>query len=229
MCFSANASFTATVLLIPLGIYASKVSWDKDSRYLPLAMFPVAFGAQQGFEGIEWLGLENNQTDMIQLGALGFLFFSHGFWLVWPALTVFALEHRPWGKTVLLTIAVVGFWFGVLLYGPFLLYPDWLPVAINQGAIDYQAQFVYDRLLPPDISRLIYMLIVLGPLWLSELGQVRILGGLIALSVLITYWFFNYAFVSVWCFFAAIVSLYVVYILYSVSLLRPTSLESDGF
>ena len=229
MCFSATASFTATSLLVPMGIYASKVAWEKDSKYLPLATFPLAFGIQQGCEGIEWVGLDSHQADMVQLGALGFLFFSHGFWLVWPALTVFVLENRPWIKTLLLTIACIGFLFGIFLYGPLLLYPDWFPIAISQGAIDYQSRLVYNHGLPQDISRLIYMLIVLSPLCLSELAQLKILGGLIALSVLITYCFFNYAFVSVWCFFAAVVSLYVIYILYSISILSSTSLESDGF
>ncbi len=61
MCFSATASFTATALLVPVGIYASKVALAKDARYLPLAVFSLAFGIQQGFEGLEWLGLDGNR------------------------------------------------------------------------------------------------------------------------------------------------------------------------
>ncbi|MDJ0702877.1 MAG: hypothetical protein QNJ46_06310 [Leptolyngbyaceae cyanobacterium MO_188.B28] len=168
-----------------------------------------------------------NQADMVWLEAMGFLFFSHGFWLVWPALTMFILEHRPWAKKLLLAMILIGFLLGVSLYGPFLLYPDWLSVTITQGSIEYQTHLIYAPFFPPDIAHLIYMLIVLGPLCLSELTQLRILGGLIALSVVVTYWVFNYAFVSVWCFWAAMVSLYSAYILHSVSLPRPTSLESD--
>ena len=222
MCFSATASFTATALLVPFGIYAGKVAQAKDSRYLPLAVFPLAFGIQQGFEGLEWLGLEGDRADMVRLGALLFLLFSHGFWLVWPALTVFILEQRPWAKKLILALTVMGFLFGLSLYAPFLLYPDWLSVTLTSGSIDYQTQVIYDRFFPREITRLIYMVIVLGPLCLSELTQLKILSGLIALSTIVTYWFFNYAFISVWCFWAAIVSLYVVYILHSVSEVSPS-------
>ncbi|MDJ0705736.1 MAG: hypothetical protein QNJ46_20920 [Leptolyngbyaceae cyanobacterium MO_188.B28] len=216
MCFSAAASFTATAILVPAGIYASKIARNKDPRYLPLAIFPLAFGIQQGLEGLAWLGLEGNQADLVWLGARGFLLFSHGFWMVWPALTAYALESRPWAKKLLLAIALIGFLFGVSLCGPFLTFPDWLSVAVTQGSIDYQLQIIYDRFFPRDISRLIYMLIALGPLWLSNLTPLRLMGGLIALLAVITYWLFNYAFVSVWCFWAAVVSLYVAYIFHSV-------------
>ena len=105
---------------------------------------------------------------------------------------------------------------GVSLYGPFLLYSDWLSVAVTHGSIDYQIHTLYDSFLPRNIASLIYLLIALGPLWLSHLTQIRLMGGVIAASVIVAYWFFNYAFISVWCFWAAIVSLHVAYILHSV-------------
>ncbi|MEM7770342.1 MAG: DUF6629 family protein [Cyanobacteria bacterium P01_A01_bin.37] len=229
MCFSASASFTATTLLVPIGLYGSKIAWAKDARYLPLAIFPLAFGIQQGFEGVAWLGIDNHQGAMIHLGSLGFLFFSNGFWLVWPALTVFALEVRPWAQTLLLSMALIGFFGGVFLYGPFLVYPNEIPVIIIHGSINYQEKLIYHYLLPSNIVRLTYMAIVLGPLWLSELIQLRILGSLIAVFMIVTYCFFSYAFVSVWCFFAAIVSFYVIHIIRSTIFLKSTGLKSDSY
>ena len=71
MCFSAAASFTVSALLAPAGLYASKIAWDQDSRYFPLAIAPLAFGIQQGFEGIAWLGLDGDQADLVWLGGAG--------------------------------------------------------------------------------------------------------------------------------------------------------------
>ncbi|MEM7795774.1 MAG: DUF6629 family protein [Cyanobacteria bacterium P01_C01_bin.118] len=225
MCFSAAASFTATALLIPAGLYACKLANDTDLRYLPLALIPCIFGIQQGFEGVEWLALKHHQPDIAHLAALSFLAFSHGFWLIWLPLAVFALEQRLWAKKILLTVTLLGALFGLSLYGSFLLSPDMFAVTTNHGSIDYQTRLIYDQLFPRAVSRLIYMVIVLGPLWLSELPQLKIAGGFMALALVATYWFYNYAFVSVWCFFAAILSGYLIYCLHSISTqsLVPTS------
>ena len=215
MCFSATASFTATTFLIPAGLYAYKLSKDTDLKYLPLALIPCIFGIQQGFEGVEWLAIHHHQPNIAHLAALGFLAFSHGFWLLWLPLAVFVLEQRPWARKLLLAVTLLGTFFGLSLYGPFLLSPDMFAVTVTQGSIDYQTRLIYDHFFPRAVSRLIYMLIVLGPLWLSQLIQLRIAGGFIALALVVTYWFYNYAFVSVWCFFAAILSGYIVYCLHS--------------
>ena len=216
MCFSAAASFTATALLIPTGLYACKLAMDVDSKYLPLALIPCIFGIQQGFEGVEWLALHSAQPEIVHIAALGFLAFSHGFWLLWLPLTVFVLEQRPWARKGLLAVILLGTLFGLSLYGPFLLSPNMFAVTAAQGSIDYQTRLIYDQVFPRAVSRLIYMLVVLGPLWFSQLTQLRIAGGFIALALVITYWFYNYAFVSVWCFFAAVLSGYIAYFLHTV-------------
>ena len=225
MCFSATASFTSAALLFTMGVYASRAAWSSDSRYLPLALFPVAFGFQQGFEGLTWLGLASHQSELVQLGALGFLFFSHGFWLVWPALTVFSLEERPWRRALLLGIAIMGVLLSLSLYAPSLRDPQWPLVEVVEGSIAYHIHSLTPWV-PGPLVRFIYMLIVLGPLWLSKQSQIRLFGHFIGASLVVTYYFFDYAFVSIWCFFAAIASFYIAYILHSGSLMETTALEN---
>lgn len=201
------------MLLIPTGLYACKLAQEKATHYLPLAFIPCAFGIQQSFEGVEWIGLVNHHTSLIRPAALGFLFFSHWFWLAWVAVAIYCLEDRTWAKQLLLAIAVLGLLFGVSLYGPFMFVPNSFSPAVTEGSIDYQTQLIYDRWFPRDVSRFIYLLIVVGPFWLSQSGQLRLFGGLVALSLIATYAFYSYAFASVWCFFAAVLSLYIVYVL----------------
>ena len=224
MCFSATASFTSAALLLPIGLYTSRSAWQHNSRYWPLAFFPLAFGVQQGFEGLTWLGLASNQGDMVQMGALGFLFFSHGFWLVWPALTVFMMERRSHIKVLLLSMATIGLFLSLALYAPVLLDPNRLMVEVMKGSITYHLPPLHTSF-PTTLVRLTYIFIVLGPLRLSEQPPIRLLSYFITGSLLLAYWLFDYAFVSVWCFFAAIASLYIAYIIHSGSLVKPTKLK----
>ena len=76
MCFSASASFAASGGLAVLG-GASLAIAKKENKLL--ALVPLMFAVQQGFEGIQWLYLQANTTSMIV--GYGFVFFA---FLVWP-------------------------------------------------------------------------------------------------------------------------------------------------
>ena len=217
MCFSPIASFSAAAFLIPTGLYACKLAWGKARQFLPLAVVPCAFGIQQAFEGVEWLGLTHHQLELIRPSALGFLFFSHWFWLGWMAFAMFSLETRYWVKRCLLAIVLLGFLFGLSLYEPFVFQSNSFSPTVANGSIDYQTWLIYDRWFPRDVSRFIYLLIVVGPFWISQSLQLKLLGGFAALSLIAAYLFYNYAFVSVWCFFAALLSLYLVMIIKSLT------------
>jgi hypothetical protein len=225
MCFSPSASFTATAFLIPTGIYACQVTIQKDSRYLPFALIPCIFGIQQGLEGMEWLGLINNQADLTQWAALGYLFFSHWLWLPWLGLAVSMMGESVRFRKILWVIIVMGILFGASLYLPFLFSPERFAPIVNQGSIDYQTQLIYDPFIPRSVARLMYLLIVVVPLWLSPSRELKIYGCAIPLALIITAWFYNYAFISVWCFFAAILSVSILYILRSLPL--PADLSQE--
>ncbi|HEY2909212.1 MAG TPA: DUF6629 family protein, partial [Gemmataceae bacterium] len=64
------------------------------------------------------------------------------------------------------------------------------------------------------IWQVLYLGIVSVPLLISRDHALRALGLTIALTALAAQLMFRYAFISVWCFFAAVVSLHIAYILY---------------
>ncbi len=227
MCFSAVASFTTAALLLPLGIYASKIAWLKDLRYLSLTIVPILFGIQQGIEGMEWLSLKTSPTDIVRFWALVFLFFAYGFWLVCPALAMLILDRRPQAKPLFLAIALIGFVFGASMYLPLFIHPDWLTVIIRQNSIVYQTQMIYDRFLSRDMVHVIYLVIVLCPLYLSNLDRIRLFAGLVALSMIASLYFFNYAFVSIWCFWVAILSSYIIYMVKDLPTPGLTSIKTE--
>ncbi len=214
MCFSATASFTASAMLVPVGIYCIKKASQLQKPYWVIAALPLAFAIQQAFEGGVWIALESGDPGTTRLSALGFMFFSHLFWLIWIPLSCYAAEDNRLKKTIFLSFAFIGAAHGLLMYIPLLFRADWLTVELVRQSIDYKATLVYDEFIPRIVVRAFYAFIVIVPLILSSDTYIRVFGFLIATSVITATVFFGYAFISVWCFFAAILSLYIVFLVY---------------
>lgn len=213
MCFSASACFASTAVLVPTGAYCITVALRSDRGYLPLATFPLFFGIQQALEGMVWLRLEEGQPERVATYALGYTFFSHFLWLALVPVTAFVLNRqRRWRKT-LSTFSVLGPLFGVSLFLPLVLNEDWLTVHTEGGSIVYLATLIYEGFIPRHTVRLVYALIIVTPLMLVPDSRVKVFGVLILISVVATRIFYDRAFISVWCFFAALLSLYIVYVL----------------
>ena len=113
---------------------------------------------------------------------------------------------------MLMIFTIVGFFYGALLYFPLLLEKSWVRIGVINSSIYYGTKFIFNDLVPKNFSFVTYAIIILVPLLISSNQRVNFLGSLIGLSVTITYFMFSHAFISVWCFFAAVLSLYLLYI-----------------
>ncbi len=220
MCFSATASFTASALLIPGGFYCLRAAFVKDSRYIPIAVIPLAFGIQQSLEGLLWLGLASTYPIAIRFCSLAYLFFPHWFWLFWAPIAVSRVESDPIVKKISLLCAGIGLTYGTLLYFPLLRFQHWLSVETLRGSIDYQTKLIFDPFLSRDLCYLIYVGLIVLPMISSSESKLKVLGGLVFLSATLCYFIYHYAFTSVWCFGAAILSLYLVHIFYTLPVHR---------
>jgi hypothetical protein len=220
MCFSASASLTASILLIPTGIYCLKQANENAKDYLPVAAWPLFFGVQQVFEGVIWLKINSNQPNDIHYAALSFLFFSHFFWLFWMPLSAFYLETRQLPKNLLLSFTIIGFLYGIMLYIPLVLNDDLWAIAVQQGSINYTTHFIFTDLFPKNFNFVTYVIIILSSSMISTNRSFKFLGQLILLSLIVTYIAFIHAFISIWCFFAAILSLFVLRAVNKVTQLR---------
>lgn len=211
MCFSASASFTAGALLIPMSLYAigSCVALNK-KHFMCLAAIPLFFGIQQIFEGFVWLSLNQNNIAETHIYSLGFLFFSHFFWLFWVPLSIYVLSEKGKVKNLLGFMTIFGFIFGAIVYMPFLLSPESVQTSFDANRISYNAQTIFGSLFDTQWPRLLYMVIIILPFWLASYASIRWFGLLVLASVLITYMFYAYAFNSVWCFFSAIISMGII-------------------
>ncbi len=209
MCFSASASFTASAILTPVGIYSIGRAYHSDRRYLVLGSFPLLFGVQQAVEGLVWLSIEGGMQPEIHVTALGFLFFAYFLWPLLVPLSAYYVEAGYARRRLFLVLGLIGGVFGLSLYLPLLPNTDWLAVEIVRGSILYQSTLIYDDIVPRTGVRIFYAGIVGIPLLLSSVALVRVFGILILLSVICGFLFFEYAFTSVWCFIAAMLSIYI--------------------
>lgn len=209
MCFSAPVSFAAAALLLPLGLHTLHRSWQSDRRLLGLAAFPLFFGIQQFIEGLLWLNLGGFYAEYTRTSALGFLFFVY---LVWPMLVPLAaraVEDRPLQRRVLLSVALFTGLLGALLYVPLLSSEARLSVSIVQHSLFYEHRALFDAHWDNWVSRTGYALVVALPFLASRVASLRVFGALITLSLILSALYFDHAFTSVWCFFAAILSMFV--------------------
>ncbi|MBF2020369.1 MAG: hypothetical protein IGR93_09760 [Hydrococcus sp. C42_A2020_068] len=223
MCFSASVSFILSAVLIPRGIYCIKTAIAKNIEYLPMACSPLAFGIQQGLEGILWLGIGAGNPNFVAIGSLGFLFFSHWFWLFWIPFLAFVLERDRVLKNISLLFVIVGLLYGASLYFPLLIHENWLSIQTIHHSIDYQTRLIFDPFVSRELVRLLYASLILLPLLISSHQSVKVFGFLILLSVIVAVLRFYYAFISVWCFFAALLSLYLAYVMYRIDAIAMSS------
>lgn len=216
MCFSAAASFTTAAVLMPVAAYTIRTAMRKDPRYLGFAVFPLFFGIQQALEGGLWIEIGQLESSRSHFYALGLLFFAY---FVWPVLVPFAaflIEPRSGRRVFFLVLSLFGFLLGLSLFMPLIFNPDWVPLRVVRHSIDYNSRLIWEGIVPYGVIRGIYATLVCVPLLFSSVRQLQIFGAIITLSVIIGFVFAHYAFTSVWCFMAAIVSIYLLFALQSV-------------
>lgn len=219
MCFSAEASFAVGGALIPAGVYCVRAAWLKQPRLIPLALMPLAFGTQQIAEGFVWVGLHHGDVAIVRAASLVFLFFALAFWPFWCSFLNAILETRPWRTRLFIVLAVVtSGWFWILYY-PLLVGPESrLSVEIVHHSLNYNYfPLPVHHYIPRPLLVVLYVLssavpMLLGQNILGRLPLTLLLGSVVVAAAL-----FNYAFISVWCFFAAVLTSYLCVVFYRLS------------
>lgn len=221
MCFSATVSFSAAAVLVSTGVYAVWQAKRLSPPYWMWALVPVFFGIQQAFEGGVWQKLVAGDAGGAVSYALGFHFFSHFLWLWWLPLCSYLIEPIQTGKAgkirkqVFAGCAMFGAFAGTLVYSVMLFHSEWMTVTVRELSINYSFSVPYRSSIHlPITPAALYALTILVPLLFSSHRLIRIFGWLAALSMALASETYSYAYVSVWCFFAAVLSLYLAYIIH---------------
>ena len=231
MCFSAEASFAVGAALLPAGIYCTRAAVRKRPAHLPLAVIPLVFSFQQFAEGLVWVGLAQDRPALVIASSLSFLAAALVFWPFWAPFCVLFLEGRAGIKWCLGLGALLGLVFGCALYLPLALNTDeWLKVGVVYHSIRYNLKGLPAfGLAPHEWWDAGYGVLVLSPLFVASPDRrFTVFCILLAVSAAVSLFAFWYAFVSVWCFFAAILSLQLCYIFYKLGEPRDGRFLSRG-
>lgn len=192
MCFSAPASFVASGGLAVLGGASFVVAKKKDKL---LAVIPLLFGIQQAFEGVQWLYLNHGSSSF--LAGYGFLFFAFIVWPIYVPVFVFILDKKR--RKYLKWFIFIG--VAVALYALGLLFTQHLVIRELRACVNYDFNFPFQY-----VANGAYMLAIFGPLFVSRREAFKWFGAVVAIFAIISWFYFTVNLVSVWCFFAAVVS-----------------------
>lgn len=200
MCFSATASFTVGAFLLGVGTMTVKAS--RSVRQLPFAAIPLLFALQQLSEGVVWWTLTNDAPDLNVAMTQFYSFFSHVLWPIYVPLAVLLLEPPGGRRRSLWVIVFIG-----IAVGTYLLYAMFeFPIASRAtgGHVEYVSPHFFAA-----FTMIGYLLATTCSMIFSSHRTVRIFGGLALLSFAAAYLIFARWFISVWCFFAAFLSVIV--------------------
>jgi len=200
MCFSATASFSAGAALLIIG--AVTVRRARRRAELPFSLIPVLFGIQQLIEGAIWLTFPDKAPLLNTVLTVVYSLFSHVLWPVYVPIAVLLLEPIPWRRRVLLAIAFVGGAVGLYL----LYFIVSLPIVsqVQGGHIAYVSPHFYAA-----VVMVLYVLGTCVSMLFSSHSRVRLFGLAAFVAFVGAYVFYAVWLISVWCFFAAVLSVIV--------------------
>jgi hypothetical protein len=197
MCFSTLASVTAGTALTAAG--AVTVVIVPRRNQLPLALVPLLFGLQQLTEGAVWWSLDHAAARVMVVSTTVYLLFA---FVLWPFLVPFAilcLESVPSRRKVLAAFLALG--SGVGLVGLYTVYRGPGTPHVDGSSIQYG--------LPSFIVIGLYLLATCGSALLSSHRALKVIGAAALVLALVTLWLYTAVFVSLWCFFSAVLTIMI--------------------
>jgi hypothetical protein len=207
MCFSAGASFGASAIIGTIGIVT--LNKAKTTNEIPFATIPLLFAAQQAAEGALWIGLSSgNNESWKHFPVYIFLIFAQLVWPVWIPFSILQLENDRTRRTIIKWILGVGCCVSVYLLCCMLVYE--VNAEIRSGHILYTLSV---PMAFASITNVLYFVPTIVPLFISSIKRIQILGLGVLASFIFNKIYFAEHLISVWCFFAGILSIVVFWII----------------
>lgn len=207
MCFSATASFGSAAILAVIGIATVRKTTSR--KQVAFAGLPFIFAIQQLAEGFVWVSLTNNAFAEWQEPASNlFLIFALVLWPIWIPLSILLLEKNYQRKSILYFLLAIG----ILVAGYFSYSLLTFPVmaVIENSHIFYHVEYPGSLITS---GNLMYGLATILPTFISSARRIWLLGVCVILSYMATRIFFPEHIISVWCYFAALISCVVYWII----------------
>jgi hypothetical protein len=200
MCFSAPASLVASGALGASGIAILRM--PKKKAEIPLSLFPIIFAVHQLIEGILWLSLTGAISDTYKAGAVyAYAFIAFVFWPIFVPFSMYMIETGRTRRKLIFLCQIVGLYIGISFLIGIIKYP--VDATGLSHSISYQIKSPAKSLAP-------YLLAVAVPFLIASNKRLVLLGATLLLSCgAAAYMACSNTFPSLWCFYAAILSLIV--------------------
>lgn len=197
MCFSSTASFSAGVLLVGVGTLTVRAV--RHPRELLLASIPLLFGIQQLIEGLIWLTFSYQAPWLNVVLTHLYSFFSHVLWPAYVPVAVLLIEPSGWRRNALGFFVAAGFSVGAYLMYALVTLP------IVSRATAQHIEYVAPHFFASTVMSLYLLATTVSPTF-SSYRWVRVFGILSLMAFGAAYYFYAVWFISVWCFFTALLS-----------------------
>ena len=201
MCFSASADFVGSVVLGAVGV--ATLAEVKDRRELLLAAAPCLFAIHEFIEGFVWMGLDGRLSQQVAHNAgAAYVLYAQGILPFLLPLSVFLIEPTKRQRRRMLGFVILG--------GLLALYLTWGLIAYPLQISEQAHSILYVNVITnTTLVAVLYVIATCGSLFFSgyrplvELAWANLVGLLVVMEVK------RYAFTSVWCAYAAVVSVII--------------------
>lgn len=201
MCFSPEADFAAGAVIAAIGVQTLRRV--RNPRELIIGSLPLLFGAHQLVEGFVWLGLQGQVSSSLGTTATeAYIVYAHAVLPVIIPIGFVLLEPNHRRAQWLWSLAGLG-----MLLGAYLL---WQVTAYPVGAQEQAHCIDYTTHTPNDyVIAVLYVAVTCGPALVSSRPYLRWFGLLSLLGVIATAIVQVDELTSLWCLYAAFVSLLI--------------------
>jgi hypothetical protein len=201
VCFSATADFVGSAVLGAIGV--ATLREVKDRRELLLAAMPCLFAVHEFIEGFVWMGMDGTLSPAVAHGAgAAYMLFAQGLLPFVLPLSVFLIEPTTQQRKRMLGFVIFG--------GLLALYLTWgliaYPIAISTQA---HSILYVNVITNTTLVAILYVTATCGSLFLSGFRRLVQLASANLAGLLVVMMVKRYAFTSVWCAYAAVVSVIV--------------------
>jgi hypothetical protein len=205
MCFSTTASFASFSILTVVGVAGLKHVKTPKQKFF--AAIPFLFATQQLIEGFVWIGILHN-TVWKSIPIHLFIFFAQVVWAFWVPYSILKMEVNKQRIRIIKACLWIGIFLAVYISYCLIFYET--TAFITSFHVNYKLYFPHQYY---PILGLLYLLPIIVPPLTSSIAEIRLIGFLLLVSFIITKLVFEDEVISVWCFFAALISSIVYWVL----------------
>jgi hypothetical protein len=213
VCFSATANFVGSGVLGTVGaITLTKV---KHKRELLFAALPTLFAVHQFTEGFVWLGLDGILSPAVahDMGA-AFMLYAQGLLPFLLPLSVLLFEPNAKSRRRMLPFLVLGGATTLYILWALTAFP--LQLYVRANSIVYINQATNNTAVA-----VLYVIATCGSLFFSKIKMMVIFGWANLVILLVVMEIKRYAFTSLWCAYAAVASVIILFYFWKSQEERP--------